>query len=47
MTDAWEDSIGNADFYDWSGIDTAADSEYDNLRVIVDIVGISLENIGG
>ena len=47
QTDAWEDSIGNGDFYDWSGIDTAADSEYDNLRSIVDIVGISLENIGG
>lgn len=46
-TDAWEDSIGNADFYDWSGIDTAVDSEYDNLREIVQIVGITLENIGG
>jgi phosphonate transport system substrate-binding protein len=46
-TDAWEDSIGNADFYDWSGIDTAVDSEYDDLRAIVEIVGITLENIGG
>jgi phosphonate transport system substrate-binding protein len=46
-TDAWGDSIGNADFYDWSGIDSAVDTEYDDLRVIVDIVGINLENIGG
>ncbi|NNF88289.1 MAG: PhnD/SsuA/transferrin family substrate-binding protein, partial [Acidimicrobiia bacterium] len=45
-TDAWEDSIGNGDFYDWSGIDTAVDSEYDDLREIVQIVGITLENIG-
>ncbi len=45
-TDAWEDSIGNADFYDWSGIDTAADAEYDDLRAIVDILGIDINNIG-
>lgn len=46
-TPDWEESIGNADFYDWSGIDTAVDSEYDDLREIVEIVGINLENIGG
>jgi len=45
-TDAWADSIGNADFYDWSGIEPAVDSEYDELRQIVEIVGITLENIG-
>jgi phosphonate transport system substrate-binding protein len=38
-TDEWEESIGNQDFYGWTGIDTAIDSEYDNLRKIVDIVG--------
>ena len=45
-TDAWADSIGNNDFYGWTGIDTASDSEYDFVRLMVDAVGISLENLG-
>jgi phosphonate transport system substrate-binding protein len=44
-TDAWEESIGNQDFYGWTGISAATDSEYDGLRTIVDLVGISLDNI--
>jgi phosphonate transport system substrate-binding protein len=44
-TDAWEESIGNQDFYGWTGISAASDSEYDGLRTIVDLVGISLDNI--
>lgn len=42
-TDAWNESIGNQDFYGWTGIDTATDSEYDDLRRIVDIVGFTPE----
>jgi phosphonate transport system substrate-binding protein len=45
-TEAWEESIGHPDFYDWTGIDTAVDSEYDDLRGVVATVGITLENIG-
>lgn len=45
-TDAWFDSIGHADFYDWTGIQPAADSEYDDLRGVVAVAGITLENIG-
>jgi phosphonate transport system substrate-binding protein len=46
-TDAWEESIGNQDFYGWTSINPATDAEYDNLRQIVELVGISLDNIGG
>jgi phosphonate transport system substrate-binding protein len=45
-TPQWEDSIGNADFYDWTGIEAASDAEYDDLRGVVAAVGITLENIG-
>ena len=41
---AWNSSIGDQDFYGWTGIDTATDSEYDDLRVIVDIVGFTAPN---
>lgn len=44
-TPEWEQSIGNPDFYGWTGINPADDAEYDGLRTIVDLVGISLDNI--
>ncbi len=44
-TDAWNESIGNQDFYGWTGLSPAADAEYDGLRTIVDLVGINLDNI--
>jgi len=40
---AWNQSIGNQDFYGWTGIDPAVDSEYDSLRRIVELVGYTLE----
>lgn len=40
---AWLQSIGNQDFYGWTGIEPAVDSEYDSLRRIVDLVGYELE----
>ena len=40
---AWNASIGNQDFYGWTGIDPAVDSEYDSLRRIVELVGYELE----
>jgi len=45
QTDAWFDSIGNADFYDWSGIQPATDDEYDIVRTVVDQQGITLEDL--
>ena len=44
-TDAWDESIGHQDHYLWTGISPASDDEYDGLRTIVDLVGISLDNI--
>ncbi len=38
-TEAWDESIGNQDFYGWTGIEAATDAEYDNLRKIVALVG--------
>ena len=29
---AWNSSIGDQDFYGWTGIDPAVDSEYDSSR---------------
>jgi phosphonate transport system substrate-binding protein len=38
---AWNDSIGNQDFYGWTSIAPATDSEYDDLRRIVELVGFT------
>lgn len=42
---AWNDSIGNQDFYGWTGIEPATDAEYDELRKVVETAGISLEDL--
>lgn len=42
---AWNESIGNQDFYNWTGIEPATDSEYDELRKVVETAGISLEDL--
>lgn len=43
-TDAWAESIGNQDFYGWTGIDPATDSEYDSLRTIVELLDYNIED---
>lgn len=45
-TDAWNESIGNQDFYGWTGIDTATDAEYDVVRKMVEASGYTLEGLG-
>ena len=45
-TDAWADSIGNPDFYDWSGLAPTTDANYDVVRQMVEAAGLTLENIG-
>lgn len=42
---AWNQSIGNQDFYGWTGIEPATDAEYDPLRSVVDVAGIDLEDL--
>ncbi len=45
-TEAWSESIGNPDFYDWTAIQPATDEEYDFVRQMVAAVGLTLENLG-
>jgi phosphonate transport system substrate-binding protein len=45
-TDAWDDSIGSDDFYNWSGIIPANDAEYDFVRLMVESAGLTLEGLG-
>lgn len=42
---AWNDSIGAEDFYSWTTIEPAVDAEYDELRKVVELAGISLEDL--
>ncbi len=45
-TDAWNESIGNQDFYGWTGIEPATDAEYDVVRKMVEASGYTLEGLG-
>lgn len=42
-TEAWAESIGNNDFYGWSGIEPATDAEYDMVREMVIKTGYTIE----
>ncbi len=46
QTEAWATSIGNRDFYGWSGMEPATDEEYDFVRKMVAAVGLTLEDLG-
>lgn len=45
QTEAWGESIGSADFYDWSGIEPATDADYDFVRLMVASAGVSIETL--
>ena len=45
-TEAWNESIGNQDFYGWTGINPATDEEYDVVRQMVELSGLTLEGLG-
>jgi phosphonate transport system substrate-binding protein len=44
-TDDWANSIGSADFYDWSGIEPIEDSAYDPVRLQFEILGLTEEDV--
>jgi phosphonate transport system substrate-binding protein len=46
QTEAWGESIGNNDFYGWTGITSAIDAEYDFVRLMVEATGLTLEDLG-
>lgn len=37
LTDAWAESVGHPDFYDWTGIAPGLDSDYDVIRAAMDL----------
>jgi len=43
QTEAWGQSIGSNDFYGWTGIEPATDSEYDMVRAMVEATGYKIE----
>ena len=45
-TETWNESIGNQDFYGWTGINPATDAEYDVVRQMVESSGMTLEDLG-
>jgi phosphonate transport system substrate-binding protein len=45
-TETWNESIGNQDFYGWTGINPASDEEYDVVRQMIVWSGLTLEGPG-
>jgi phosphonate transport system substrate-binding protein len=45
-TETWNESIGNQDFYGWTGINPASDEEYDVVRQMIELSGLTLEGLG-
>ena len=45
-TEAWNESIGHQDFYNWTGLSPATDAEYDFIRSMVETTGLTLEDLG-
>jgi phosphonate transport system substrate-binding protein len=46
QTEAWNTSIGSQDFYGWTGINPATDEEYDVVRQMIELAGLTLEDLG-
>lgn len=46
-TDAWAQSIGSPDFYDWSGLAPISDSAYDSVRLQFQVLGLTDKDIFG
>lgn len=46
-TEAWEQSIGSQDFYDWSGIEAIEDAAYNPVRLQFEILGLTEQDIFG
>jgi phosphonate transport system substrate-binding protein len=41
-TEAWGESIGHQDFYNWTGIAPATDADFDFVRLMVTATGLTL-----
>lgn len=47
QTEAWGESIGNEDFYSWSGLSPITDQDYDPVRLRFEILGLTEEDVFG
>lgn len=45
-TEEWDTSIGSQDFYGWTGLNPAVDEEYDVVRQMIALAGLTLEDLG-
>ena len=41
----WNQSIGNQDFYGWTGLAPLVDADFDGMRKVVELAGIQLEDL--
>lgn len=46
-TEEWNQSIGSEDFYDWSGLEPIGDEAYDPIRLQIEMLGQTEEDILG
>ena len=46
QTEDWANSIGSSDFYGWTGINPAKDSDYDFVRLMAEANGVTPDNYG-
>ncbi|RMF77189.1 MAG: phosphate/phosphite/phosphonate ABC transporter substrate-binding protein [Chloroflexi bacterium] len=46
-TDAWNESIGNQDFYGWTSLAPVDDSNFDVVRQLIDTLGLTEDDIFG
>jgi phosphonate transport system substrate-binding protein len=44
-TQEWADTMGSRDFYNWAGITTATDADYDLIRAAIKRLGLTLDDI--
>jgi phosphonate transport system substrate-binding protein len=46
QTEEWNQSIGSQDFYGWTALSPASDSEYDGIRQQIELAGLTIEDLG-
>lgn len=46
QTEEWKNTIGSRDFYNWTGLASATDADYDFVRKMVAATGLTLESYG-
>ncbi|MBE7433639.1 MAG: phosphate/phosphite/phosphonate ABC transporter substrate-binding protein [Anaerolineales bacterium] len=44
-TQEWADTMGSRDFYNWVGITTATDADYDLIRAAIKRLGLTLDDV--